>query len=276
MSEIFLNTTEPSFANREKELKKEGYLEKKYTRTTADAIEEAFVRHMLKQIIPERGLSTPSEIDKLADELKIYTQENLYITSNNGNKVLKYKMYVMPIKPNNNTNIKLNYQNENFAPEDYAESLLEPERQKRAEKKAKKVALTQAVEELSPEIEALLSKYKMPSSSPLEKLNKNSLEYGIRRQQFYIDDAKKELEEAKQLFKVPGKRAEAKQKYNTAKATLSIAQTALNKYKRNYNELIKSTEPVNNINVSMGGKRRTLHKKGRKSSRKNMRRTRKN
>lgn len=130
MSEIFLDMSLPNSGREEVRLKSEGYIEKKYTRTTAKEIEDAFKRYLLKQIIPQRGLTTPSQINALQKEIDSIVQETMYKKDKNGAKVFKFKMFVPSAKliaereaammaVNNNGE----YFDEEFAPETYGKNL---------------------------------------------------------------------------------------------------------------------------------------------------------
>jgi hypothetical protein len=90
--EIFLNSTLPGFEAEEKRVKEEGFVEKKYTRSTHAEIEGALKRFLLKQIVPQRGLTKPEQINALEPELRELVK-SLYIDTPSG-KYFKIKMYV--------------------------------------------------------------------------------------------------------------------------------------------------------------------------------------
>jgi DNA polymerase III alpha subunit (gram-positive type) len=130
MSEFFLDMSNPNSGREEARLKSEGYIEKKYTRSTAKEIEDAFKRYLLKQIITQRGLTTPAQINALQKEINPMVQETMYEKGKNGAKVFKFKMFLPSAKlikereaammiTNNNNAIF----NEEFAPENYAKNL---------------------------------------------------------------------------------------------------------------------------------------------------------
>lgn len=125
MDEIFLDISLPDSGKEETRLKKEGYVEKKYTRATAKEIEDAFKRYLLKQIIPARGITTPSQINALKGELNSMVSTQLYEISKNGNKIFKYKMYIPSDKLlKQREKAKMNENEiftevEEFAPENY-------------------------------------------------------------------------------------------------------------------------------------------------------------
>lgn len=131
MEEIFLDMSLPNSGKEEDKLKAQGYIEKKYTRATAKEIEDAFKRYLLKQIIPQRGLTTPAQINALQKELNSMIQETMYEKKGkNESKVFKFKMFVpsaklikereaaMMITNNNNALF-----DEEFAPENYGKKL---------------------------------------------------------------------------------------------------------------------------------------------------------
>jgi hypothetical protein len=125
--EIFLNTTLSDFKNEEKKLIQEGYQEKKFTKTTKKEIEDAFKRHLLKQLIRERGLRTPKEINELTSEITLMIPNELYTIGTTGESFLKYKMYIPSLELQKKIEgrvMETNYEEtEEFAPENIAERL---------------------------------------------------------------------------------------------------------------------------------------------------------
>ena len=125
MEEVFLNTDAPGFATENARLRAEGYIERKYTSSAAKEIEGAFKRHLLKQLIPSRGLTTPAQINALKNEINGLVDTTLYKVGANGGKFMKFKMYIPSEKlkkqreralmETNNEAV-----NEEFAPENYA------------------------------------------------------------------------------------------------------------------------------------------------------------
>ena len=94
MDEIFLDMSLPNSGKEESRLKSQGYVEKKYTRSTEKEIEAAFKRYVLKQIIPQRGLTTPAQINALEKELKPLVEERMFEKKPNGGRLFKFKMFV--------------------------------------------------------------------------------------------------------------------------------------------------------------------------------------
>jgi hypothetical protein len=94
MEEVFLDMDSPSFKQDELKAKTDGFMEKKFTKGTKREIEEAFKRYLLKQIIPQRGLITPKEINALKGEIDEMVKTTLYKPASNGVEVFKFKMYV--------------------------------------------------------------------------------------------------------------------------------------------------------------------------------------
>ena len=90
--EIFLNTTLPRFKEHEADLIRQGFIEKKYTRTTADEIKGALRRYILKQA-PPGSLNTPNKVAAFQPVIEAEIKK-LYITAPSGEKFLKIKMYV--------------------------------------------------------------------------------------------------------------------------------------------------------------------------------------
>ena len=121
--EIFLNTTIPGFKGQEDELIRQGYLEKKYTRTTADEIKGALRRYILKQA-PAGALNTPSKIAAFQPVINAEIQK-LYVTGPTGEKYLKIKMYVPSPKLQRAREAARMAEEleveESFAPENYAQ-----------------------------------------------------------------------------------------------------------------------------------------------------------
>jgi hypothetical protein len=131
MEEIFLDMSLLNSGKEEDKLKAQGYIEKKYTRATAKEIEDAFKRYLLKQIIPQRGLTTPAQINALQKELNSMIQEKMYEKKGkNDSKVFKFKMFVPSAKLikereaammiTNNNDVLFD---EEFAPETYGKNL---------------------------------------------------------------------------------------------------------------------------------------------------------
>jgi hypothetical protein len=125
--EIFLNTSLSNFKNEEKRILNQGYQEKKFTKSTKKEIEDAFKRHLLKQLIRERGIRTPKEINELTNEIASMIPDMLYTTGITGETFLKYKMYSPSLELRRNMEgriMETNYEEvEEFAPENIAERL---------------------------------------------------------------------------------------------------------------------------------------------------------
>ena len=134
MEELFLDIDVPDFKEQEKKIKNEGYIERKYTSSAAKDIEAAFRRHLLKQLIPSRGLTTPSQIEALKPELNELVKTTLYKPGPNGAKVFKFKMYIPSeklIKQREAALMEENIEEEEFfAPENYGKLFQKEERKK--------------------------------------------------------------------------------------------------------------------------------------------------
>lgn len=121
--EIFLNTTIPGFKRQEDELIRQGYLEKKYTRTTQKEIERALRRYILKQA-PAGVLNTPNKVAAFEPIIDAEIQK-LYLTGPTGEKYLKIKMYVPSLKLQRERDAAMLAEEiaaeEEFAPGNYAE-----------------------------------------------------------------------------------------------------------------------------------------------------------
>jgi hypothetical protein len=125
MEEVFLNIDAPGFDAENARLKSEGFVERKYTSTASKEIEGAFKRHLLKQMIPTRGLTTPAQINALKNEIEGLVDTTLYKVGANGGKFLKFKMYIPSEKLRKQREkalMEFNNEavNEEFAPENYA------------------------------------------------------------------------------------------------------------------------------------------------------------
>jgi hypothetical protein len=121
--EIFLNTTVPGFKGHEDELIRQGYVEKKYTRDTADEIKGALRRYILKQA-PPGALNTPNKVAAFQPVIEAEI-EKLYITAPSGEQFLKIKMYVPSLKLQKAREAAMRKEEiaveEAFAPKNYAE-----------------------------------------------------------------------------------------------------------------------------------------------------------
>jgi hypothetical protein len=121
--EIFLNTTAPGFKAQEDDLIRQGFIEKKYTRATADEIKGALRRYILKQA-PPGALNTPNKVAAFQPVIEAEI-EKLYITTASGEKFLKIKMYVPSPKLQKAREAAMMKEEieaeEAFAPENYAE-----------------------------------------------------------------------------------------------------------------------------------------------------------
>jgi len=132
MSAIFLNTTEPDFDSKEKELvePRNGipakYRQVKPTRSSAKNIEDAFALQLFMEEIPKRGLTTPNEIDRLYEEIKQIAPHELYNIGTNGKPYLRWHMYEPTAKYRKeleNAVMNQNVAGEDFAPNNYAKTL---------------------------------------------------------------------------------------------------------------------------------------------------------
>jgi transcription antitermination factor NusA-like protein len=127
MEEIFLNTSIPNFKEQEDKIKKEGYVEKKYTRATKNDIEGAFRRHLMKQLIPARGITTPNQVALLKQEINTMISGTLYERGANGAQFMKFKMYVPTEQLRKKREAEqmntVELEEEEFAPENYGEKV---------------------------------------------------------------------------------------------------------------------------------------------------------
>jgi hypothetical protein len=124
MEEIFLDIDAPGFKEQDSKIKAEGYVERKYTSSAAKDIEAAFKRHLLKQLISARGLSTPAQINALKPELNEAIKTTLYKVGADGAKIFKFQMYIPSEKLRREREKALMNEeynvNEDFAPNNYS------------------------------------------------------------------------------------------------------------------------------------------------------------
>jgi hypothetical protein len=92
MEEVFLDMSLPGFKAAEEGVKAQGYIEKRYTKSTQKEIEEAYKRQLLKQLV--RTNMRPANINALKPQIEEMVKTTLYESGPGGAKVFKFKMFV--------------------------------------------------------------------------------------------------------------------------------------------------------------------------------------
>lgn len=92
MEEIFLDITLPGFREAEESVKAQGYIEKRYTKSTQKEIEDAYKRVLLKQLV--RPNMKPSNVNALKPQINEMIKTTLYESRPDGARVFKFKMFV--------------------------------------------------------------------------------------------------------------------------------------------------------------------------------------
>lgn len=168
-----------SFEKEDARLRAEGYIERKYTSSAAKEIEGAFKRHLLKQLIPSRGLTTPAQINALKSELNGLVDTTLYKVGPTGGKFLKFKMYIPSEKlrkERERAQMEFNNEaaNEEFAPENYAKHAANIEKMEKELKNVHSMFSTLSPNSRKENIDKALSKSikaEQQGISLLEKVN---------------------------------------------------------------------------------------------------------
>ncbi len=92
MEEIFLDMSLPGFRATEESVKAQGYIEKRYTKSTQKEIEDAYKRVLLKQLV--RPNMKPSNVNALKPQINEMIKTTLYESGPGGARVFKFKMFV--------------------------------------------------------------------------------------------------------------------------------------------------------------------------------------